>query len=312
LQRFIRPRSSSVVGLDIRMNEVRLVLLRQAQSSIRLEQVDVIALPEGVVVDGKIIVADKLTATIQTLTQRFALQGHPVVLALPVQSVISKRIQLMKNQTQVNRQKEIAENLTRYFPGVTQELCYDYVVLPAVDLLRENALLVATRYEQLNDYVNVVERAGLTVKIVDVDIYALVRAVKFITANQGAWSFIGIVEVSSTTIQFVALYNDDITYHQQFNWGDHVDITTKLSGAIQLCCSKHQLKKIDKLYVFGQKEAIDQMTSALMTIVGAGLQIIDPLQSIVASTSLSTATLKIAAEKMMVCYGLALRRLPRW
>lgn len=60
-----------------------------------------------------------------------------------------------------------------------EELSFDFVELDSVDKSQHEFLLVASRSEQLNTYISLVNASGLKIKIIDVETYALMRAGDF-------------------------------------------------------------------------------------------------------------------------------------
>lgn len=310
MQRLIRAKR--IVGLDININEIRCIQMRQTKRQFIIEQAETQRLPEGAIVDGKIQVFDQVIECIRMIIQRMKIQNNFAAIALPVQSVISKRTQQFKKMSHESRMREMTENLLHYFPGVTQELCYDYVVLSPVDALHDNVLVIATRYEQLNDYVNVVERAGLSVKIVDVDIYALARAVKFAIATEAGSPLVAVLNVHANVARFLVLHHDEIIYHLQFDYREITDIYAHLSSGIQICCSMHHLSQLNQLYLAGDTRIITLLVNEVPDKWNMTAQIVSPLQQMTLSPAMSSEKIAENAEKLWICCGLAMRRIPGW
>jgi Tfp pilus assembly PilM family ATPase len=303
LRRFIPARFSSVIGVDIRLNEIRFIHLRQTKQKHSIEAAEVIEFPAGVIVDGKIKAPDKVIQGIRALVQQTEVQHYATCVALPAQSVMTNRIQLLKRLTAAERLQEIEENISRYFPDFSRELCYDYAVLSDSNDLHNTVVWVATRQEQLNDYVNVVEQAGLSVKAVDVDLYALARAAKYAIGKQATQDLIALLDVSIDSVLFVVLHNDEVTYHLQWDYAEIDEIYAKLNGAFQWYCSTHPSTHFNHLYLSGDREKITTILSQISNKIPIHAQPIPLFQD---------KHHAILFEKMMVCYGLALRRMPTW
>jgi type IV pilus assembly protein PilM len=312
LQRFTRFRPSSVVGLDIRAHEVRLIVLRQAKRLPLVEHMTIIDLPFGAFKEGKIQSLDQVIEPIRLEVLRLKIENRPAAIALPMQSVISRPIQLMKTVSHEMREKIIAENLAHYFPEVTHELCYDYVMLPDADELHVTALLVATRQDQLNDYMTVIERAGLSAKIIDVDMYALVRALKTAIAAQERSSFSAVVELELDTAQFIIFNLNEILFHRQFDYRTRQELYSQLNSIVHLSCSTHHTVKLDKIYFTGHTENVLPLREKMQEQLGIRIQCIDLSQSVRFSSSIGIEKMRDFSEKMMVSMGLAIRRMPRW
>jgi len=286
-----------------------------------VEKMDILDLPLGVIKEDKIQSPDQVAKHLHLLVQRLKIENYPTAIALPIQSVIVKRIHLMKEISQKKIDRVIEENISRYFPGMTQELCYDYAILPFVDVLHNTALLVATRHEQLNDYITVIERAGLSIKIVDVDIYALARAMTVATAKECASSFVAMLDVSrcttqcdvsTYTAQFIVFNSDDILFHQQFYYHDINMFYNKLKNAVHLCHSTHPLVKMNTLYFSGNAENMLSIIENVKQHIGMHVQYVNLFPSVIFSPSIPIEKIQILSPKMMQSFGLALRKIPQW
>lgn len=311
MRRLIGLNNLPVVGLDIRMTDIRVIYLQRVRQKVVVHGAEMVELPLGAIVNGKIHAPERVVESISALLQRLPLKNHAAVIALPVQSVISKRVQLPKTATCEQRMQAVTEHLPRYFPGITQALCYDYVVLPTSNALQDEALLVAARQEQLTDYVNVAARAGLLVKVVDVDIYALARAARFAASAPMSLIHAAILEVGAKTAQFVVLGKYEVIYHLQFDYDKITDIYEKLSSAIQLCCSTPPMTQLNKIYLCGDANTLNDLTQEIEARLSIRAQIIHPFHQMLFSSSLSLEKMQAIAANMMVCCGLALREIPR-
>ncbi|MEK5794915.1 pilus assembly protein PilM, partial [Acinetobacter nosocomialis] len=76
------------------------------------------------------------------------------------------------------REVQIRMDAEQYIPFPLDEVSLDFEVLPdrLANPARVNVLLVATRTENVETRVEVLERAGLTPKVADVESYAMERA----------------------------------------------------------------------------------------------------------------------------------------
>lgn len=313
MQRFIHSRSQRVLGLDIRAREVRLVVLRKSKHMHIVEQMEVIDLPFCAMKEGKIQALSQLAECIHHTVQRLQIENTPTVVALPVQSVISTRVQFLKKLSHDMRASLIEENLTHYFPGVAEALCYDYVILPSKDRSYDTALLVATRCDQLNDYVSLVARSGLIIKIADIDVYALVRALHITHAKtMPASSVEGILDLSIDSALLILFNSNDIVFHQQIDYGDSPVFYHTLKGAIHLACSTHHVVNLNKLYITGDIKYYFNKIDEMQAHLGVTIQCIDISEFLIFSPSIQNEKKYNFSAKMMVCIGLALRRMPPW
>ena len=168
-----------LIVLDINHEEIRILQLKRVKEELWVEQVYIGALDAGAIVDGRIQSLQTVRAAIEKAVQATHTKGAEVAIALPMQSVITKRIKLNEELSPEECEAEINANMADYFPHATEDLVFDFVLENPSDVL-----LIAARKSQLNEYLTVVKQAGLKIKIVDVDSYALSRGAGFMSAEQ--------------------------------------------------------------------------------------------------------------------------------
>jgi Tfp pilus assembly PilM family ATPase len=277
-----------------------------------VEQMEVLDLPHGAMKEGKIQSVDLVIDSVRRIVQRLKIEKMPTAIALPIQNVTHKRIQWIKTLSRNNIEKTIEDNLSRYFPGVAQDLCYDYIRLPQANKMHDTVLLTATRHDHLNEYVNTIERTGLSVKIVDVDIYALVRATRTAMVNEPLSSLTAIVEFNPDIAQLIVFNQNEIVLHQELDCRDTQVFYNKFSSTIQLYYSAHSIGVLNKIYISGDTENMSQIMTYMKEHLEIPIHPIDLFQSVIFSSSISKDKKTLFSKKMMVSFGLALRRMPPW
>lgn len=180
-------KAKPLFGLEISQQEVSLLRLNRVKNEIYLEKLGSSTIPQGLLIEGKLN-AESLRAALVSLIEQAQIAGHSVALAIPMASVITKRIKLNAELSDKDHAAEITSNLNRYAPGMTDW----YVDLAKVK--PDEILLFAISHEQLNEYVSVVNQAGLQVKIIDIDAFIFARALGYFQAMQASkvlswWSY---------------------------------------------------------------------------------------------------------------------------
>jgi len=214
------------LGLDISTTEIRLLALRRKKQHISVEKMAMIPLPSGAVVEGRIKQTEIVTAYLKTLLQKAGIRHKKVTIALPMQSIISKKIPLTEAPD--------LNHINDYFPGIDDVLAYDYIEI------EKEMLLVAARQDEMMRYINLVENAGLKIDVVDGDIYALARAVHFALHEVQSFPVLLLELVGS---QLILLSDNNILY-QQAILGTTDQIGMQLKTVLKTYFSKKEPKKI--------------------------------------------------------------------
>lgn len=175
----LRRWRKGLVGLDIGSSAVKAVELRHGRRTCSLAAFAVAELPAGAVDDGSIADRDAVVQVVRALLDGRGFNTRAVALALPGNAVMVRRIELpAMNPTELDA--SIYWEARQHVPFPAEEVTLDYKVLRAPggpDAARSTAvLLVAARKDRVAEYTEVVERAGCTPVVIDVDVCALLNA----------------------------------------------------------------------------------------------------------------------------------------
>lgn len=162
----------NTLGLDIQPNQIRLIALRKIKRHFYLEQIEARELESGVFVDDKIEHWDKLTIILSDLVESLKIKGRSVAIQLPFHLVKAQTLQLPFGLTDEQIRSEIHLNIRNEWPDINS-FDMDYYSLASDG---SEIMYVTISRDYLTRYIECIHKIGLQVKIVDIDIYALMRA----------------------------------------------------------------------------------------------------------------------------------------
>jgi len=170
----------AVVGLDIGSSAVKAVELRPRGKSYRVAAFASETVPADSIVDGAIIDADAVIATIKRLFDKTpAFKTKRVCASLSGNTVIVKKITLPV-MTETELRDSIYWEAEQYIPFDIQDVNLDYQILDsgtgAESRGSMEVLLVAAKKEKIGDYTSVITQAGRQPVVMDVDAFALQNA----------------------------------------------------------------------------------------------------------------------------------------
>src|SRR5690349_745226 len=163
----------SIVGLDVGSSSIKAVELRRGRKGIEVAHVGLEALPADIVVDSMIVDSGTVSSAISKLFTENEIKSRAVATSVSGHSVIVKKIPLpmMSDQELAETiQKEAAQQV----PFDIADVSLDYQILsddptaPQMDVL-----LVAVKKDKILNYTNVLNLAGKTPAVVDIDAFAL-------------------------------------------------------------------------------------------------------------------------------------------
>ncbi|MEW6036813.1 MAG: pilus assembly protein PilM [Pseudomonadota bacterium] len=167
-----------LLGIDISAAAVKLLELSKKDNGYQVESYGVVPLPRNTVVDNTIAEPDNVSAAVRAVVKQSGTPLRHAVVAVPGSVVIAKRITMPAGLEGDELEAQIELEADQYIPHAREEVSLDFEVLGKTpknpDLV--DVLLVATRRENVEDRVSVLENAGLSVEIVEVESYAIEHA----------------------------------------------------------------------------------------------------------------------------------------
>jgi len=161
------------VALDIGSSSVKMVEAVGEKNGYRLLNLGILPLPPTAVQNNMIADKDVVVKTIQNLIHANGVKATRVVSAVPGRAVIIKKIQLPA-QEEAELEANVEFEASNVIPETLENVNMDYQVLNYVeDGSKMDVLLVAVKKEIINSYTQVIQEAGLTAAIMDVDYFAL-------------------------------------------------------------------------------------------------------------------------------------------
>jgi type IV pilus assembly protein PilM len=237
--------------LDIGDSSVKLVELKELGKGRghQLLKLGWEPLSSEAIVDGQIMDSHLVTETIQRLFQRCKVKpSAQVCISLYGHHVIVKRISLP-----VMSEAELAESIhweaEQYIPFDIEDVNLDYQILEGSSLSGEgnmDVLLAAAKKDKINDYVSVVNQAGLVPAMVDIAAFAIQNAFE---AN---YEFepdqvVALVDVGSAVSSISVLHGGTSVYWRDINIGGN-QYTDAIQKELNLSAEQgEQLKRGDEI-----------------------------------------------------------------
>lgn len=222
-------KNQPLVGIDISTTAIKLVELSRPSTTpgprYRVEHYAIEPLPPAVVADKKIAQHEVVGETIRRAVLKSRTKAKRAAVALPGAAVITKVITLSANLSDAEMEEQIQYGADQHIPYPLEEVKLDFTVLgPAPgnpDMVE--VLLVASRSENVDDRVSVLEIAGLTPAVVDVESYAIENACsllpEFNSGDDPRQAVIGVVDIGASATTLYVLHNDRIVYTREQNFG---------------------------------------------------------------------------------------------
>ncbi|MCO8106989.1 pilus assembly protein PilM [Acinetobacter indicus] len=349
MRRLYRKPSKGLIGVDISSTSVKLLELSVKNDRYWVESYALVPLSEGSVVEKNILNPE---AVGDALERAFNLANTPTTaaaLAIPTSMVISKIIEMDADMTDDEREVQIRMDAEQYIPFPLDEVSLDFEVLPdrLANPNRVNVLLVATRLENIESRCEVIELAGLTPKVADVESFAIENAFKVFadTLPMGV-NTIGVLDIGHTMTTLSVLKDNKIIYTREQVFGgkqltqeiqnryglsfeeagrakksrtlpDDYDVEVlepfleavvqQAARSLQFFFSSSQFNEIDHILLAGGNANIPGLAKLLQQKLGYRVTIANPFLQMGFSSKIDIKRIESDASSLMVACGLALR-----
>jgi len=168
---FGKGKQKPVIGLDIGSSSIKAVELKGSKAGFELVSFWLEPLAQDTVVDGAIMDAPQVAATIGGIFDKNQIKMRAVATAVSGHSVIVKRVTLPM-MTEEELYDRIQSEASQHIPFDITDVNLDYQLLESMDS-QMDVLLVAVKKDKILNHTNVLAQAGKTPTIVDIDAFAL-------------------------------------------------------------------------------------------------------------------------------------------
>lgn len=218
--------SETMIGLDIQVDGFRLI---ERSLNRGIKKLLYQPFPSSVYQDGRVVDWQVVRIMLAKWVVSLRLSAKKTVLALPANVVRMQKMQLPVGLNAVDIKAEIATQLHRDLPGLQEKLIIDFITPNAkTSTGYTDIFFAATKEALLMPYVECVRAAGLRVSAVDIDLYALKRAMC------EAEPSVMILQVTSRCAQLVVFQDEEIVFHEQsdmsasvISWLENVLLTVQ-------------------------------------------------------------------------------------
>jgi type IV pilus assembly protein PilM len=244
-------KSKLILGLDIGTSGVKMVELEESKTGYQLKNFGSSLLPKETIVNGVLKNSSALVTAITNLTTSLKPKTKYVATSISGHPVIIKKI-----ITNTMNDDELAESIKfeaeQYIPFDIEEVNIDYQVMGINEANPDQmeVLLVAAKKSLINEYVEVINEAGLEPVIVDIDSFALGNAYEFNYPDEKA-PVVALIDLGAGVININVVKEGKSTFSRDIFMGGN-----KLSEEIQkqLAVSEEEAENLKR---GGELEHID-------------------------------------------------------
>ena len=211
-----------LVGIDISSSSVKIVSLSKKENEYILDGYSIKPIPTGSIVDGNITDIDSLGSVILDALNESNSNLKNVACCISNSKTITKNINLPASIPETELEGQVQTEMTKHIPYALEEINLDFQFNKQISEDINEFTVIATKSENIDSLIAVLELAELTPKIVDVEIYAVENAVNFIARINKEFSInsvLGIVDIGISATKLSVLDNGKLTYTREQTFG---------------------------------------------------------------------------------------------
>lgn len=199
------------VAFDIGSSSVKMVEAAADRSGYQLVNVGLMPLPPGAVQNNMVIEGPLVAEAIRTLIRENGVRSTQVISAVPGRSVIIKKIE-MPRQDEEELEANVEFEANKLIPENLDNVNLDYQVLGYLDGGNKmEVLLVAVKKEIVNSFTELIEAAGLTPAVMDVDYFAMENMYETNYAAESG-GVVGLIHIGARYTSITLLQNGLSTF----------------------------------------------------------------------------------------------------
>ena len=167
-------KKDNIVGLDIGSISIKAAQVADSKRGPTLKNFGIVDIPHGAIEEGTINDPESVAESIRQLFKSNNIKESNVAVSIGGYSVIVKKINV-QTMAEEQLQETIHFEAEQYIPFDISDVNLDFQILGENESNpnQMNVFLVAAKKEMVNDYINLVNLAGLNPCIVDVEAFAL-------------------------------------------------------------------------------------------------------------------------------------------
>ena len=183
-------RNQPGIGIELGPERINIAEIRQKGNKLRLVNFATAEVPEEVFIEGQIKDISTMSELVQSIVEENKIKSRRVATAILGREAVTRVIPVPAELNDQELQDYMNQEAGLYLPFPREEADVDYQKLgneldPKDDLEKVQVALVATRKEITDAYIEVFAQAGLSINVLEVSNFALIRTVKEILQQYG-------------------------------------------------------------------------------------------------------------------------------
>lgn len=274
-----------VIGLDIGSHSIKAVEIDHARKGRILKNFGMVGLPPNAIVEGAINEMDVVSSAVRNLFSKLKIRNRNVAGSISGFSVIVKKI-TFDNKNKEELEKLIYEEAEQYIPFDINEVNLDFEVIGSqyesaavgredeggsekededlTDDGQMEVMVVAAKKDIVEDYISLLQIAGIGLSVLDVDAFALQNAFEISTEEADPEGCFAIVNVGAEELGINAVKDGVSLFTRDSSYGGS-QITQAIMSEFNLGFEKAEKIKLGGGRVGKDKKALEEIFTSVVS-----------------------------------------------
>lgn len=343
----LSKKKQPLVGIDITSTSVKVLELKRAAGSYKVESYAVEPLPTNAVVEKNISDVDAVGNAVRRAMKKANCKTDGCAIAVPASAAISKMITMPSGLNDQELESQVQLEADQYIPYALDEVELDFEVLGPTEGNPDSVdvLLAASRSENVDMRTMAIEIAGIDTKIVDIESYAMEGACQLLH-DMDDTSVVAVIDIGATMTSINVILNGQLIYTREQAFGgrqlteeimrrfglsyDEAGLAKKEGGLpdnyvlevlnpfketlvqqvhrlLQFFYAANQYNEVSQIILAGGCATIPGIEELVENKMNVRTSIANPFNGMSFSTKISQQRLGADAPALMIACGLALR-----
>ena len=269
------PSKNQLIGLDIGSHTIKLVEIDHSKRGRILKNFGVIGLPQDAIVEGSIKEMEVVSSAIRTLFSNLKVKNTNVATSISGFSVIVKKI-ILNAKEETELEATIQDEAEQYIPFDINDVNLDFDILsvggePTISMEKEKegevsdnmeVMLAAAKKDIIDDYVSLLQVAGLNPMTLDVDVFALQNAFEISTDRPEGYH--ALVNVGAEELGINAIKDNISLFSRDSSYGGS-QITESIMSDLNVSFEEAEAIKLGGSKTDVQKGALDEIFKSVVS-----------------------------------------------
>ncbi|HTM63794.1 MAG TPA: pilus assembly protein PilM [Gammaproteobacteria bacterium] len=302
-----------LTGIAVFPSNLHLVQLKKCKKGYAILRVRRYELPAAIYSEGKITAFQQLQKFLVDIVRQEELTAAKTVLSVGLNQVKMNQITVPAGLSDADIEAEICTHVYRSLPAKAEPLAIDFYMKSAAKVEDVNVVFAAARKDYIERYHACVQAAGLKVVSIDVDVFALLRAVRYaLRDNLTDAGKCCCVYLNDDYALMIILQNNEIIFYQQWDGADNSRLSVTQLQWLEWCCHHCKMTDIKCAAVGGNHELIYAAVKIISARWTCKIFEPDPFLAMPGASIADKNAIQNSPSIFLLACGLAMREVPVW